>query len=259
MKEEYYFEGSKKRLGIWFTCQRCGKEFLRRKTEIINNRKYYCSNDCHNLDQKESRYTESGKWCNRCGLVRPIVDFFKRSDSQGLRSICKFCYSPRTRPLLPEADQYGKYCTVCLVYKTYDYFYKNCKSRDGKTPSCKECINTNPKRKITNQRASEHRKQHLDFYHEVARRQHLQRKFGLTLDAYDRMKEEQNGVCAICRCAESKMWNGKIMELSVDHSHKTNTIRGLLCDRCNTSIGKFKDDVDLLLSAVEYLRKTEKL
>ena len=41
--------------------------------------------------------------------------------------------------------------------------------------------------------------------------------------------------------------------LVVDHDHKTNKIRGMLCNRCNQGIGQFKDDPDLLEYARIYL------
>lgn len=45
--------------------------------------------------------------------------------------------------------------------------------------------------------------------------------------------------------------------LSIDHCHETGAFRGLLCSECNFGLGKFKDDPELLLAAVEYLRKVE--
>jgi hypothetical protein len=41
----------------------------------------------------------------------------------------------------------------------------------------------------------------------------------------------------------------------VDHCHRTHRIRGLLCSRCNTGIGKFNDDPGLLMRAAKYLSK----
>ena len=38
-----------------------------------------------------------------------------------------------------------------------------------------------------------------------------------------------------------------------DHNHGTDEFRGFLCDSCNTSLGKFRDDPDLLARAIKYL------
>jgi len=43
----------------------------------------------------------------------------------------------------------------------------------------------------------------------------------------------------------------------VDHNHKTNKVRGLLCQRCNMGIGQFRDDPNLMARAVEYLTLAE--
>jgi len=42
----------------------------------------------------------------------------------------------------------------------------------------------------------------------------------------------------------------------MDHCHKTNKIRGLLCGKCNSAIGFFDDDTELLEKAIDYLKKT---
>ena len=62
------------------------------------------------------------------------------------------------------------------------------------------------------------------------------------------MLEKQNHVCAICGNKD----NNK--KLAVDHCHTTGVIRGLLCSACNTSLGKFKDSVELLQNAIQYLK-----
>jgi len=46
-----------------------------------------------------------------------------------------------------------------------------------------------------------------------------------------------------------------IKRLAVDHDHKTNKIRGLLCQFCNTALGKFLDDVEILKKAILYLER----
>jgi hypothetical protein len=79
----------------------------------------------------------------------------------------------------------------------------------------------------------------------------LKKAYGISLEEYNKMFDEQNGCCAICGDHQSSMTRS----LSVDHCHKTGTIRGLLCKNCNTSLGQFKDSIELLLKAIEYLRK----
>jgi hypothetical protein len=41
----------------------------------------------------------------------------------------------------------------------------------------------------------------------------------------------------------------------LDHDHKTNKIRGWLCDQCNTGIGKLGDTIEGLEKALKYLQK----
>jgi len=50
---------------------------------------------------------------------------------------------------------------------------------------------------------------------------------------------------------------GMKRELSVDHNHETNKIRGLLCNHCNIGLGNFKDSTTLLSLAIEYLERTD--
>lgn len=83
-------------------------------------------------------------------------------------------------------------------------------------------------------------------------RQHLLRKYGIELEDYDRLLEQQAGVCAIC--GSPPLPGRPYKALAVDHCHETGSIRGLLCDLCNRGLGMFKDSPDLLESALAYLR-----
>lgn len=75
-------------------------------------------------------------------------------------------------------------------------------------------------------------------------------RYGLPDGAYEKMFIEHDGKCAICRGI-----NVHGRDLSVDHNHKTKTIRGLLCNRCNFGIGLFKDSPNLLIKARNYLEQ----
>ncbi len=64
----------------------------------------------------------------------------------------------------------------------------------------------------------------------------------------------QNGVCALCRKAETSTYKGRIRQFAIDHDHATGKVRGLLCSTCNIGIGHLQDSPALLEAAAAYLR-----
>lgn len=60
----------------------------------------------------------------------------------------------------------------------------------------------------------------------------------------------QNHKCAICGQAISELGT----DAHWDHCHKTGRVRGALCPNCNYGLGHFKDDVDFLQNAINYLK-----
>lgn len=79
----------------------------------------------------------------------------------------------------------------------------------------------------------------------------LRARYGIDIEEYERMFEEQGGVCSICN--GSPIRGGKETALCVDHCHSTGIIRGLLCWRCNGALGLFEDDPQRLANAILYL------
>lgn len=88
----------------------------------------------------------------------------------------------------------------------------------------------------------------------------LQRIYGITLETYNTLLKAQKGCCAICGNKETvKSKGGKTTKsLAVDHCHKTGSVRGLLCYRCNTAIGYLSDSPLNAKRAFEYLTKHSK-
>ena len=84
---------------------------------------------------------------------------------------------------------------------------------------------------------------------ERARDAYLLRTYGISNAHYEAMKAAQGGRCAIC---------GRQTDLHVDHDHRTEAVRGLLCVRCNTGIGQLGDNVRGLKAALEYLQKARR-
>jgi hypothetical protein len=69
------------------------------------------------------------------------------------------------------------------------------------------------------------------------------------------MFAEQGGVCKICHKPETQKYKNRLTKLSIDHHHKENKVRGLLCSKCNRGLGCFLDDLSLLIAAAEYIRE----
>jgi len=86
------------------------------------------------------------------------------------------------------------------------------------------------------------------------RRTHLKNLYGIDEDTYQRMREEQGDLCAICHRPETRTRSGRLQELQVDHDHASGQTRRLLCNMCNVGLGYFRDDPGLLVTAAEYVR-----
>lgn len=80
---------------------------------------------------------------------------------------------------------------------------------------------------------------------------HIVRKYGITKEEYLAKLEAQDGKCAICR-QPPEVGNAK-QRLHVDHNHESGEVRGLLCFACNSGIGQFKESLQLLNLAANYI------
>ena len=129
-----------------------------------------------------------------------------------------------------------KVCRTCKVEKEVSMFAKNPTGTFGVRGTCKVCRGAD-KFKI--------------------RRQNIKAKYGITMEQFVKMYENQNGLCKICdREMEMFSTRDRMHDIAnIDHCHKTKEIRALLCNYCNTGLGKFMDDADLLVKASNYLKK----
>lgn len=85
------------------------------------------------------------------------------------------------------------------------------------------------------------------------RNHHYKKRYGITIEDYELILKSQLHKCKICGTTETGR-KGSI-HFAVDHCHETGQIRGLLCHHCNTGLGKFKDNVELLKKAITYLEE----
>lgn len=132
----------------------------------------------------------------------------------------------------------AKICTKCLKTKPLEEFYSCSRNKtDGRQAKCKDC---------NKDFLYAHRK--TDKGKAVQRKYNLKYYFGVTPEWYEKQFNKQEGLCAICKKPDT-------IRLAVDHNHKTDAVRELLCKKCNTAIGIVNEDLGWFDEAKKYLRK----
>lgn len=151
-------------------------------------------------------------------------------------------------------------CTRCKIDKDYSFFEKFPRNKSGYASHCRSCKNEAakkraklPKNKEKGRiRSSIYRKQNPEaFKLGVKLSSYKKQGIKITKEEYKNLYDMQNGYCAIC--GNHRSYQKK--DLSLDHCHNTKKVRGFLCDNCNTGIGKFKDNIDIMLKAIQYIIK----
>jgi len=82
---------------------------------------------------------------------------------------------------------------------------------------------------------------------------HRLKRYGLSPESYLELLTEQHNKCKIC------LVDFSTTRCCIDHDHDTGVVRGLLCQKCNTSIGMFRDSEFNILRALAYLKSTNTL
>jgi hypothetical protein len=80
------------------------------------------------------------------------------------------------------------------------------------------------------------------------------RQYGITGRRYEEIFAGQQRRCAICRCILEFGATDRSRPM-IDHDHRTGSVRGILCQRCNFGLGFFRDDPALLRQAAAYLEE----
>ena len=188
------------------------------------------------------RIDDTGRQCSRCKKFRPWSEFAKnKHGARGYQSWCRDCFreqsgSSKRKEYLITED--GRECSECGKFKPWSEFHARNDLSTGHTSHCKAC-----RRKRTRR----------DMKNGSIRDRELRRKYGISLEDYQCMVNEQGDCCAICGTVEKGEARGHKRYWSVDHDHNTGAVRGLLCQKCNTLIGLAGDDIAILKRAIEYL------
>ena len=135
-----------------------------------------------------------------------------------------------------------KTCFECQLVLPIGDFYKAKTNKDGFSGKCKNC--SEKYRKIYYIQNKEKLKETAKWYMRQIR-------FNISKEDFNKKLNEQNFKCCICK----ENFNIKDpRSIHIDHNHNTGNLRGILCRFCNTGLGQFKDNIEYLNSAIEYLK-----
>lgn len=178
-----------------------------------------------------------------------------------------------------ETDLFGQSCSAGLCTREREYYQRNkerlrelarnfyyrnkekCKERSRKyhqrnKETTKERANKRAKEYY--HRNKEKRKEYLKKWHsrnpiydtERAKDRRFE-KYGLTKEEYQKLLVRQRNKCAICLRMLTDI------KTCIDHCHNAGHVRGILCSRCNWTLGMWQNSVRTAKRAVAYLQREE--
>jgi hypothetical protein len=149
-----------------------------------------------------------------------------------------------------------KQCTGCLEVKPLEQYGKATNGLGGRASQCNTC-KAEKSRQYRKDNPDPHKNWDAGRYQRRKREMRdrfLQRTYGVTLERFEEMVEEQQGGCALCGRTPDPEAKGNSGSLHMDHDHETGSSRRPLCHDCNNGLGRFLDDPDLLERAADYIR-----
>lgn len=154
--------------------------------------------------------------------------------------LCKYCETPSKKNLTSGRNK-GYYRTCgsieCLKKSYSDPIVNKKRLQFNRINNCKHCtkeyISTSPRQKwclicVPNTRF-----------------QAIMRRYNISAPEFYGMLESIDGTCPICLKRKATM---------IDHDHKTNKVRGIICSHCNTALN-LVEDTESLKRAVDYINR----
>lgn len=238
------------------------------------------------------------KTCKKCNTTKPYENFNKNSfNKDGRGSYCKLCqkeyaksyHNKNYKRKHPAEKIIGstRHCTMCKEYKPFNSF------RKSNTSWCIECNTEYDRKRIDDTRKFPRKLNELGQIHcrncgsyfnesdmvsskngkykglsycntcsPLLSRTRLVERYGISLDQYHQMLEDQGHACKICNLKEKT----SRIRLSIDHDHNCcpggkscgSCVRGLLCTNCNMSLGNAQDSIEILQKMIDYLKSYQK-
>lgn len=225
-------------------CIQCKKikpitEFRMRVSTYGQDTKY--SPRCKACANHRDDPTEKEKECSNCLKIKPLDQFYKskryRMGVSGICISCKVIYGKERSRETSNSNREiptEKSCGKCGKTKKSSEFSIRRGAKSGLKSYCKECINSLP-REVNKERALW---------------LHRKRIYGITKEQFDELLYRQGHACGLCKEPLH------IKDTYVDHCHKTNVVRGILCVRCNNQLSPIERP-GFLEAALAYLERTK--
>lgn len=190
-----------------------------------------------------------------------------------------------------QADSTTKTCSKCKqdYPESSEYFHKHPRCRNGLAGVCKQChskatlasyhkrMETNPDKERARRRVIATRFYHKDIEASRAYQRKAQakarrdpeksmaikaRKRGggkhkMTIQDLETLFQNQGSKCAICNTQDPQGLHGST-GWNIDHCHKTNKVRFILCNHCNRGLGAFRDDPAIMRRAATLLENYQR-
>lgn len=182
--------------------------------------------------------------CTKCSVFKQKKDFLPGTNRSGLSSWCRQCTSDRvTRSMAVNKERWKKedprkftkekFCISCKQSLPSIEFGIRRNNLDGLYCRCKSCFS-----KFRKQKSS------------IATLTSTLRYIGLSKAEFDRIWQQQHGLCVLCSVELHRNSN---RGCHIDHCHITGKFRGLLCGGCNNALGKLGDTPEALKRALDYV------
>lgn len=178
------------------------------------------------------------RFCKKCGAAKPLSEFVRNAKcDHGRTHECLVCYRERAKHEMAK----WRAANPEKVKATSASYYAKHKARLNEQSRKYQAANREKIREQTRR----YKEANTDKLRAAKRR----RVYGTDGTAE---WTAQQGRCALCGVDLVTLPHAR---RHLDHCHATGTVRGWLCQGCNTALGKFRDDPARLRAAAAYLER----
>jgi hypothetical protein len=192
--------------------------------------------------------------CNKCEQDKPESEFYP-----SYKTRCKACYKADAKAYRESIESKdSRECGKCKQTLDKSEFYKGCtrckkcqcevtnsnrarraqRIKEGNPAKCSQCKQVKPAESFGQGKNT--------YCLECLSVRNAARNYGISIGEAEKLRAVT--CCAICNkdLATTK-------DRHIDHCHDTGTVRGILCHSCNTGLGHFRDDPELMMAAIRYV------